>query len=189
MERLSTEKARVDLSENSHIAEAELVERAREGDLAAFELLYRRYAGRIHGLCLRMVRDRERAQDITQDAFVRAWQKLGSFRGESAFGTWLHRLAVNVALGDIRSRRRWESKTEDSEAMPELGTAPVRREMGIDLARAVDRLPPKARTIFLLYDVEGYRHGEIASLVGVAEGTSKAHLHRARKILREALAR
>ena len=189
MESLSNEEARFDLSENLHASEEELVRQSRAGDLAAFEMLYRRHVGRIHGLCLRMVRNRDRAEDLTQDAFVRAWQKLGSFRGDSGFGTWLHRLAVNVVLGDMRSRQRWESKTEDAEALPEMGTAPVRREMGIDLSRAVDKLPPKARIVFLLYDVEGYRHGEIASMVGVAEGTSKAHLHRARKILREELGR
>ncbi len=189
MENVSTKDPRFDLTENLHTSEAELIGEARDGDLAAFEVLYRRHVGRIHGLCLRMVRDRDRAQDLTQDAFVRAWQKLGSFRGESGFGTWLHRLAVNVVLGDIRSRHRWESKTEDSEALPEMGTAPVRRELGIDLARAVEQLPPKAKAVFLLYDVEGYRHREIASLVGVAEGTSKAHLHRARRILREELGR
>ncbi len=138
-----------------------------------------------------MVADPSRAEDLTQEAFVRAWEKLPSFRGESAFGTWLHRLTVNVVLGRLRSSRRRRGEvmaTEELRVVPERGPA---REpgAGIDLERAIAALPPQARLVFVLHDVEGFRHAEIAGLAGIAEGTSKAHLHRARRLLREALLR
>ena len=171
--------------------EFELVRLAKDGDLAAFEELFRRHQGRIYALCLRMVADPGRAEDLTQDAFVRAWQKLGSFRARSAFGTWLHRLAVNVVLGDLRSRKRWEAKTTDMEsAEPALPARPRRDPVAaVDLEQAIAELPPQARTVFLLHDVEGYKHREIGKLIGLAEGTCKAHLHRARNLLRKALKR
>lgn len=172
--------------------ESELIRRAKKGDLTAFEELYRTYVGRIHGLCLRMTRNGERAEELTQEAFVRAWEKLASFRGDSAFLTWMHRLAVNVVLGDLRSRGRWEARFEEVEEpakLPDAGGG--RRPSGtvIDLERAIGALPPRARTVFLLFDVEGYGHREIAEMTGLAEGTSKAHLHRARHLLRKALNR
>jgi RNA polymerase sigma-70 factor (ECF subfamily) len=171
--------------------ELELVSRAQDGDLAAFESLYRSHLGRIYGLCLRMVADPHRAEDLTQEAFIRAWEKLAQFRGESAFATWLHRLAVNVVLGDLRARGRWSSQQveiTDSPALEDTATAP-RSTSGIDLERAIAELPPQARTVFVLFDVEGYRHGEIATMTGISEGTSKAHLHRARRLLRKALSK
>ena len=172
-------------------AEAELVGRARSGDVEAFGQLYDVYRGRIHALCLRMSADRGRAEDLTQDTFVRAWQKLGSFRGESRFYTWLHRLGVNVVLGDMRSRGRWEEPLVSGEDALVREPAASERDgsQGVDLERAISTLPPKARSIFVLYDVEGYRHREIAELTGLSEGTSKAHLHRARRLLRKALSR
>ncbi len=165
--------------------DSELVRRSRGGDLAAFEDLYRRHVDKVFGLCLRMVADRTRADDLTQEAFVRAWQKLGSFRGRSAFSTWLYRLTVNVVLGSLRSgrrERRLEAAGADAAAV--IDTHPGR---GIDLERAIASLPRQARTVFVLFDIEGYRHREIAAMTGLSEGTSKAHLHRARKLLREAL--
>ena len=123
----------------------------------------------------------------TQDAFVRAWGKLGSFRGEAAFPTWLHRLAVNVVLTDRRSAGRRERRAEAAaESGPRAQPAP-RAGLGVDLERAIARLPPGARAVFVLYDVEGYCHQEIAEMTGIATGTSKAQLHRARRLLREAL--
>lgn len=171
------------------MSERDLVSRAQDGDVTAFESLYRTHASRVYAVCLRMVADPSRAEDLTQEAFVRAWQKLSSFRGKSAFGTWLHRLTVNVVLGEIRSRSRRRDEAVDT---AELGTVaelrPVRRPgAGIDLERAIATLPSQARMVFVLHDVEGFRHAEIGQLMGIATGTSKAHLHRARRILREVL--
>ena len=167
--------------------EVELVERARRRDAKAFELLYRMHVGRVFGLCLRMSADRARAEDLTQEAFIRAWQKLESFRGDSRFSTWLHELTVNVVLGDMRARSR---RPVFFDVEPEVAdTASARREpaMHRDLERAVAGLPPGARAVFVLHDVEGYRHEEIAGMADISVGTSKAQLHRARRLLRKAL--
>lgn len=171
------------------MTEADLVARAQDGDVQAFESLYRSHVARVYGLCLRMVADPSRAEDLTQEAFVRAWEKLPSFRGLSAFTTWLHRLTVNLVLGELRARSRRREEPVDH---PELHVVPdpvAARELtgGIDLERAICDLPPQARMVFVLHDVEGFQHAEIAELAGIAEGTSKAHLHRARRILRKAL--
>lgn len=182
------------------LSEKDLVARSRSGDTAAFERLYRVHVGRVHAVCLRMLGDRGRAEEATQDAFVRAWQRLGSFRGDSAFGSWLYRLAANVAVDRLRHERRheagvedWSGEGQDPDGAPtraaDLAPAASRRGAAIDLERAIRTLPPRARAVFVLHDVEGYRHGEIAALTGVAEGTSKAQLHRARRLLREALER
>jgi len=169
------------------------VTRARDGDVHAFERLYRAHVSRVYALTLRMTADPDRAEDLTQDAFVRAWDRLSTFRGDSAFGTWLHRLAVHVVLGDLRSRGRWEEEALDEDRLErsprELHTAPARGGMTVDLERAVAALPPRARSVLVLHDIEGYRHREIAELLGVTEGTSKAQLFRARRLLREALER
>lgn len=169
------------------------VRRAREGDAGAFEALYRAHAGRVYALCLRMTADPGRAEELTQEAFVRAWEKLGTFRGDSGVATWLHRLTVNVVLGDQRARRRLEDRfvadEADRETAQEPSTPPPETGASLDLERALAALPPQARMIFVLHDVEGYRHGEIAEMTGLAEGTSKAHLHHARKRMKEALRR
>lgn len=170
---------------------ADTVRRAQQGDVAAFERLYRDNADRVFALCLRLSGDSGRAQELTQDVFVRAWQKLGTFEGKSAFSTWLHRLAVNVVLGDRRSEAIRVGKvfgTDDLEAY-ETPVRPPDPGQALDLERAIARLPPGARTVFVLHDVEGYRHDEIAELHGIAVGTCKAQLHRARRLLREALER
>ena len=173
------------------MAESEIVARARQGDLQAFEELFEAHKGRVYALSLRLVKDPTRAEDMTQDAFVRAWQKLSTFHGRSSFSTWLHRVAVNVILGKLRSESRSadrETAVEDLESL--AGARPSNRpDIGIDLEKAITLLPAKARTVFVLHDVEGYRHAEIAELIGIAEGTSKAHLHRARRLLREVLRR
>lgn len=166
----------------------DLVSRAQSGDATAFESLYRQHSRRIFALCLRMVADPDRAEDLVQETFVRAWEKLSSFRGDSAFATWLHRLAINVVLGE--GRRRQSRREGDQVPIDDSSTLqpPTRRsETGIDLERAIAGLPDQARVVFVLHDIEGYRHSEIAELAGIAEGTSKAHLHRARRLLREAL--
>jgi RNA polymerase sigma-70 factor (ECF subfamily) len=171
------------------MSEPDLVSRAKGGDIAAFESLYRSHSARVYAICLRMVADPTRAEDLTQEAFVRAWEKLHSFRGRSAFATWLHRLTVNIVLGEIRSRSRRQDEgvaTEELRAVPD--PRPARQpESAIDLDRAIATLPSQARMVFVLHDVEGYHHDEIGKLMGIATGTSKAHLHRARRLLREVL--
>jgi RNA polymerase sigma-70 factor, ECF subfamily len=171
-------------------AELELVRAAQAGDLAAFEGLYRATVGLVHALCLRMAGNAALAEELTQDVFVRAWQKLGMFRGESAFATWLTRLTVNVVLSERRARRTRDEHvalTGDLEAL--AGAAPdARPGTALDLERAIRTLPPQARHVFVLHDVEGWGHADIARRTGLAVGTCKAHLHRARRLLREVLA-
>jgi RNA polymerase sigma-70 factor (ECF subfamily) len=168
-----------------------LVERAQSGDREAFEQIYRQQVGRVHALCWRLTGDADLAEELTQEAFVRAWRKLHLFGARSALSTWLHRLTVNVVMADHRvhtPRRRRQLPLDD--VHPEL---PADRQEGtevaLDLERAIAALPPRARSVFVLHDVEGYGHAEIAELAGMAVGTSKAHLHRARDLLRKALLR
>ena len=169
-----------------------LVRQAAAGDQRAFERLYRMHVDRIYGLCCRLCNgDRLRAEQSTQDAFVRAWEKLDSFRGESRFGTWLHRLTVNVVLGEHRLLKRWVSFDEGTslgdDETPAESTAPLLQEdhgLSMDLERALKRLPNGARTVLVLHDIEGYQHEEISALAGIAVGTSKAQLHRARRLMR-----
>ncbi len=178
-----------DAAEGAVVDESILVRRARQGAVGAFEALYRANAGRVFALCLRMCGRRDLAEELAQEAFVRAWRNLGSFRGDSAFSTWLHRLTVNVVLGHHRSRFRREAREGPNEAIDAVAESAPASEPGvaIDLERAIAALPNGARTVFVLHDVEGYRHEEIGRLLGVAVGTSKAQLHRARRLLREAL--
>jgi RNA polymerase sigma-70 factor, ECF subfamily len=169
----------------------ELVVRSRNGDTRAFEQVYRRMVGRVYALCLRMTADPRRAEELTQDVFVRAWERLDSFRGESRFSTWLHRLAVNVVIQERRTEGRRGGR-EQPMGDPELLVAEARRAMPgtrIDLERAIAGLPAGAREMLVLRDIEGYRYQEMADLRGVALGTVKAQIHRARKLLREALER
>jgi len=171
---------------NPHPSQSALVLEAQAGDVNAFESLYREHVGKVFGLCLRMLHNAPDAEEMTQEVFVLAWQKLGSFRGDSAFGTWLYRLAANSVLGRLRAQGRWEARFTLAEAPERAGELP-RPDQGIDLERAIAALPPAARMVFLLSQVEGYRHAEIAEIIGIAEGTSKAHLHHARQQLRKDL--
>jgi len=169
----------------------DLVARAQAGDQTAFRELYRQHAGRVYALCLRLTGNDGDAEDRTQDVFVRLWDKLRSFRGDSAFSSWLHRLAVNVVLNERRTTSRRERRVmpaEDPAALEKHRGNPT-EGLSIDLERAIAELPDGAREVFVLYDIEGYGHGEIAQLVGIAEGTSKAQLFRARRLLREKLER
>jgi RNA polymerase sigma-70 factor (ECF subfamily) len=168
----------------------DLVRRAAQGDIEAYEMIYRQHVGRVHALCLRMSRDRSEADELTQETFVRVWERLASFRGESAFSTWLHRVTVNVVIAELRRRGRWRERFVDQEP-DDVGVAQPAFSAGDDrdLERAIANLSPQARLVFVLHDVEGYKHGEIAELTGIAVGTSKAHLHRARLLLREELSR
>jgi RNA polymerase sigma factor (sigma-70 family) len=166
-----------------------LVRRAAGGDIAAFEQLYREHVGRVHGAILRLVgMDRARAEELTQDAFVRAWQKLSSFRHESAFSTWLHRLGVNTALMDLRGRHDEDNMDNAALELVAGGDVPFCAAERGDLERAVSNLPPRARAVLVLHDVEGWKHEEISNELGMAVGSSKAQLHRARGLLRRALA-
>jgi RNA polymerase sigma-70 factor (ECF subfamily) len=163
---------------------------AARGDRRAFERLYRAYGQRIFALCLRMTADRGTAEELVQDVFVRAWEKLGSFRGDAAFGTWLHRVAVNIVLSRRKQDGVHRERTVDDETS--LDAAPARAvSVGdrLDLEAAIAGLPTGARRVFVLHDVEGYTHEEIGDLLGITAGGSKAQLHRARLLLREALSR
>lgn len=160
--------------------------RAAQGDLEAYEMLYHQHVGRVHALCLRMARDPSEAEELTQQAFIRVWERLPGFRGDAAIATWIHRVAVNVVVDAMRSRGRWRQRFTALE--PESVESPAAPEgSDLDLERAIAGLSPKARLVFVLHDVEGYKHEEIAHMTGIAVGTSKAHLHRARRLLREEL--
>jgi len=163
-----------------------LVARAKDGDVIAFEALYRRTVGRVNAVCVRLAGDVDWAEEMCQETYVRAWQKLGSFAGRSAFTTWLHRLAVNVALDARRAalRRGLGDHTSDAPELPSTSGDPG---LAVDLERAIATLPKGARVVYVLHDVEGYTHEEIGEIAGVAAGTSKAQLHRARRLLRKAL--
>jgi RNA polymerase sigma-70 factor (ECF subfamily) len=183
---LATQPSRPSLS-----AVSELARRAQAGDDAAFESLYREHVGRVYALCLRLSGDRARATELTQDVFVRCWEQIKTFRGESAFGTWLHRLAVNVVWTANRGDRRREARVlpvekpevvETKRDIPAIG-------LSLDLEQAIAALPEGAREVFVLFDIEGYGHEEIARMTGIAVGTSKAQLFRARRLLREKLER
>lgn len=164
------------------------VRAAAAGDRRAFQRLYRLHVGRIHGAVYRLAGyDHARAEDLTQDAFIRAWQKLPDFRHESAFGTWLYRLAVNVALMDIRARGADPVSMVDDDHLPDRSETPFCAAEREELERAIGRLPPRARAVLVLHDIEGWRHEDIGSEMGMAIGTSKAQLHRARGLLRKAL--
>lgn len=160
---------------------------AAAGDPVAFERLYREHVARIHSLARRMAGE-DTADDLTQEVFIRAWEKLPSFRGDAAFGTWLHRLAVNWILSRRETARRREAKRVGAEGVldrVQARHAPPGLEM--DLERAMAGLPERARRVFVLYDVEGYPHEDIAGFMGISVGTSKSQLHRARMLLRERL--
>ncbi len=162
---------------------------AAAGDARAFERLYRRHVARIHSLARRMIGPDE-SDDVTQAVFVRTWEKLGTFRGESAFGTWLHRLAVNVILARRTSLGIERGRLKDGEGVTEaIASRPGRPDLSVDFEAAMAKLPGGAREVFVLHDIEGYKHEEIAGMLGIVAGTSKAQLHRARMALRGYLGR
>ena len=170
-------------------AETADVALAASGDARAFERLYRAHVPRVHSLVRRML-DADEADDLTQDVFVRAWQKLPTFRGEAAFGTWLHRVAVNVILARRKTvgteRGRFDASEDALDQVPGRHHAP---EGAVDFEAAVSRLPDGARQVFVMHDVEGYTHEEIGKMLGVVPGTSKSQLHHARMALRNYLNR
>jgi len=176
--------------------EAELIERAKQGDAQAFQALYDKHKRRVYSLCLRMTANTAEAEDLTQEAFLQLYRKIATFRGESAFSTWLHRLSVNVVLMQLRKKTlpvvSLEETTQGEEDTPkkDFGAEDLALAGSIDrlqLQKAVDDLPPGYRTIFVLHDIEGYEHNEIATLVGCSIGNSKSQLHKARMKLRDLL--
>ena len=190
---VTTWPAETDASDAAEAADTDhaLVRLASGGDMSAFEALYRRHTGRVHGVIARLVGGAgARAEDLTQEAFVRAWQALPGYRFESKFTTWLHKLAVNTALMELRSRRSRPSEDESEDPFASIGTmdsAGHATALGMDLEGAVATLPPRARAVLVLHDVEGWKHEEIANELDMAVGSSKAQLHRARKLLRAKL--
>lgn len=172
----------------SPILETSDVALAARGDARAFARLYEEHKGRVFALARRMA-GHEHAAELTQDVFVRAWSKLGTFRGDAKFSTWLHRLAVNLILS---RRASWATERarflDGDDTLEGLAARPSGRELGLDFEKAIDLLPDGARTVFVLHDVEGWKHDEIARTMGVTSGTTKAQLHRARMLLRRVLA-
>ena len=174
-------------------ADLELVERCREGNAEAFEQLYRQHAGRLYNLAFRMTGSAEEAEDLLQDVFLHAHRKLGSFRGESSLGTWLYRLGMNQCLDYLRGRqvkmgRATDSLDADTADEPAAHAPAVPTAISrLDLDRAIAKLPEGCRAVFLLHDVEGFDHGEVASILGISEGTSKSQVHKARVKLRAML--
>ncbi len=163
---------------------------AAAGDRRAFERLYRQHVDRVYSLCARMLVDRVLAEEVTQDVFVRVWEKLPLFRAESAFGTWLHRVAVNVVLSHRKSAGISQSRmSNDESSLDAAPTRPVPVGERLDLEAAISGLPNGARKVFVLHDVEGFTHEEIGVQLGITPGGSKAQLHRARMLLRTALTR
>jgi RNA polymerase sigma-70 factor (ECF subfamily) len=183
--------------QRNKLSEQEAIERAKQGDAAAFELLYDLHKRRVYSLCLRMTGNTAAAEDLTQEAFLQLFRKIGTFRGESAFSTWLHRMAVNVVLMQLRKKNlpvvpidETTEGEEEGTIRKELGASDVRLAGSIDrlhMHRAVDELPPGYRTIFVLHDVQGYEHNEIAEMIGCSIGNSKSQLHKARIKLRDLL--
>ena len=176
--------------EDAKATQGDDVALAAAGDRSAFERVYRAHVARVHGLARRMAGP-EAADELTQDVFVRAWQKLGTFRGDASFGTWLHRLAVNVIIERFRSlgTQRDRFLADAEETLERLPSPRPSGDFRMDFDTALARLPHAARNVFLLHDVEGYKHQEIGDLLGISAGTSKSQLHRARMLMRGHLER
>jgi RNA polymerase sigma-70 factor (ECF subfamily) len=180
------------MSDRDRRDDASLVSRCVAGDISAFEELYQQHAGRLYSLTLRMLGNSADAEDLLQEVFLTAYRKLASFKGASSLGTWLYRLAVNACLDHLRSRSARNDLRTDSldreEAPPVSARDPAMVPTRFDLERAIRQLPPAARSCFVLHDVEGFEHHEIASMLGIAVGTSKSQVHKARMKIRESLA-
>lgn len=173
--------------------EIELINSARRGDHAAFKKIFDEHVQRIYAFCLRLSAAKQLAEELTQDVFVKAWENLHTFRGESKLTTWLHSIAVNLFLMQKRSEKRLLKKMFTSDDLTQFdrndGTSDTRYATRIDIENAMAVLPGQAKAVFILHDIEGYKHNEIAKMINIEEGTSKAHLHRARKLLREELSK
>ncbi len=190
--------ARARRTEAAELPESEAIRLAQQGDAAAFERIYRLHNRRVYSLCLRMVGNTAEAEDLTQEAFLQLFRKIATFRGESAFSTWLHRLAVNVVLMRLRKKRLPETSLEEVTEPDEESGGP-RKDVGgpdplligsidrVNLERAMEQLPPGYKMAFVLHDIQGYEHNEIAEIMGCSIGNSKSQLHKARMRLRELL--
>ena len=183
---------------NDELSEKETIRLAQEGNVAAFEQLYRRYSGRVYSLCLRILKNDSEAEDLTQEAFLLLFRKINTFRGEARFSTWLHRLTINLVLMGLRKKRHPEVSLdaavepgeEDSRPPIEIGGPDLRLSGVVDhmnLSRAIEQLPSGYKEMFILHDVEGYEHHEIAQILGCSSGNSKSQLYKARLRLRELL--
>ena len=180
-------QAMVTTNTEALVDERALIRQAQRSDARAFEELYRMHVDRIYGICLRMTGNVSEAEDCAQEAFIQAWNKMDKFRGDSAFSTWLHRIAVNSVLGRIRKAKREQDRLT---AVGEIeGTTVTTGDTGElrDLSEAVDRLPQGARNVFVLHAIYGYSHNETGEMLGIATGTSKAQLHRAKRLLAQQL--
>ena len=175
------------LSETGLTEEADWIARAQRADTSAFERLYRMHIDKVYGLCLRMTGNVAEAEDCAQEAFIQAWNKIDRFRGDSAFATWLHRIAVNSVLGRMRKSKREHDRIQLAGYTMDSPTAAADTGELRDLSNAVNRLPEGARHVFVLYAVYGYSHEEAGDMLGIASGTSKAQLHRARRLLAQQL--
>ena len=168
--------------QDDRAAERSLVERAKNNDYGAYEQLYHMHVGRVVALCVRLCKDRDMAEDLAQEAFILAWRKLDKFRGDSAFGSWLYRIATNTSLSYLRKQKPFQHSLDIDETEEESMPQDVGEQMGLE--HAIGKLPDGARAVFVLYSIEGHTHDEIASMLGIAQGSSKAQLHRARQLLR-----
>jgi RNA polymerase sigma-70 factor (ECF subfamily) len=175
------------VTEQGLLDEQVWVERARHADTSAFESLYRLHVDKVYGLCLRMTGNAAEAEDCTQEAFIQAWNKLSKFRGDSAFSTWIHRIAVNSVLGRMRKSRREQDRIQAVTDISPAMETPGDNGNFEDLQKAVDDLPDGARHVFVLHAVYGYSHDETGNMLGIATGTSKAQLHRAKRLLAQQL--
>lgn len=185
-------------TEPSTLTEAEAIRLAQRGDAAAFEFLYRLHSRRVYALCLRMVNNPSDAEDLAQEAFLQLFRKIATFRGESAFSTWLHRMTVNVVLMRLRKKALPSTSLEEATEPDEESGGP-RKDFGapdlklngavdrVNLERSIEKLPPGYRTVFVLHDIQGYEHNEIADIMGCSVGNSKSQLHKARTRMRELL--
>jgi RNA polymerase sigma-70 factor (ECF subfamily) len=185
-------------TETSELSESEAIRLAQQGDAIAFERIYRLHNRRVYALCLRMVGNTTEAEDLTQEAFLQLFRKIHTFRGESAFSTWLHRLSVNVVLMRLRKKSLPETSLEET-TEPDEETGGPRKEIGaldlrltgsidrVNLQRAIEQLPPGYKSVFVLHDIQGYEHNEIAEILDCSIGNSKSQLHKARMRLRELL--
>jgi RNA polymerase sigma-70 factor (ECF subfamily) len=169
--------------------ESELITRAQKGDQQAFHELYEIYHRRIYALCWRMLADKDSAEDVCQEVFVQLWQKIQNFRGESKFSTWLHSVATNTVLGHLRKQKNWLQRifSVEDQTIVEASVEMVDDSLSVALDTKIQQLPERARLVFVLFAVEGYRHEEIAKMLNMAVGSSKSQYHRAKSLLRESL--
>ncbi len=173
-----------------NISDTDLINACKSGDPLAFKSLYEKYSGRVYALALRMCCNNDIADDLTQEVFIKVWESISSFKGDSAFYSWLHRICINCFLMKLRTDKNYEKKIGDSFNNSEgnvLMLAYTKDDFSLDMEKAIQKLPSQAKLIFILFEIEGYKHKEISQMLNIEEGTSKAHLHRARKILRENL--